>query len=72
MADLDERTLELALFESEACVTIRVFKPSTSTSGTLFYVLRGGMNHPMSGKYLGRAKRMAALSARTLFAVHYQ
>ena len=44
MADLDERTLELASLESEACVTIRVFKPSTSTSGTLFYVLREGVD----------------------------
>lgn len=71
-ADVDERSLEVASLESGVSVKVQVFTPSTSPSGALLYLHGGGWIAPMSGKHLGWAKRMAALSERTVYAVHYR
>ena len=71
-ADVDERSLELASLESGVSVKVQVFTPSASNRGALLYLHGGGWIAPMSGKHLGWAKRMAALSERTVYAVHYR
>ncbi|QNI55615.1 alpha/beta hydrolase fold family protein [Synechococcus sp. BIOS-E4-1] len=71
-ADVDERSLKLASLEFGVSVKVQVFTPSTSTCGALLYLHGGGWIAPMSGKHLGWAKRIAALSERTVYAVDYR
>ncbi|MBJ7394555.1 MAG: alpha/beta hydrolase [Akkermansiaceae bacterium] len=53
-------------------VPVTIFTPSDASGAAFVYLHGGGWIAPASGKHLGWAKRMAALSGQTVIAVHYR
>jgi len=58
--------------DSGVDVPVTIFTPPTSSGDAFLYVHGGGWIAPASGRHLGWAKRIAALSAQTVYAVHYR
>ena len=53
-------------------VPVTIFTPPNPTPKAFLYLHGGGWIAPASGKHLGWAKRIAALSGQTVIAVHYR
>ena len=53
-------------------VAVEVLTPPGASTGAIVYLHGGGWIAPMAGKHLGWASRMAALTKRTVYAVHYR
>jgi hypothetical protein len=62
----------LPSLDSGVVVPVTTFTPPKATGDAFLYLHGGGWISPASGKHLGWAKRIAALSGQTVIAVHYR
>jgi len=53
-------------------IPVTIFTPPAASGDALLYLHGGGWIAPTAGKHLGWAKRIAALSRQTVYAVHYR
>ncbi len=71
-ADVAVREQFLPSLDVAIDVPVTIFTPAQATDDVFLYLHGGGWIAPASGKHLGWAKRIAALSLNTVVAVHYR
>lgn len=69
---VQEQTIQLPSRDTNVMVDVRLMVPPQATHHAVVYLHGGGWIAPMAGKHLGWAKRLACLSRRSFYAVHYR
>ena len=62
----------ISSLEAGVDVPVTIFTPPIPSGNAFLYIHGGGWIAPASGRHLGWAKRIAALSGQTVYAVHYR
>lgn len=71
-AEVEVSEQSLPSLDSGVSVPVTLFTPPQASTKAFLYLHGGGWIAPASGKHLGWAKRIAALSGHTVVAVHYR
>ena len=66
------QTIQLPSRDTNVMVDVQLMVPPQPTDQAVVYLHGGGWIAPMAGKHLGWAKRLACLSRRSVYAVHYR